>query len=242
MPYRWRDHDGEDLRQRYARVAVADREIFGIEPWRFLLESMAGMEGIRADAETTLAHEGLISAFEQFLGAINDEGSPYAPGRTFPSHPVVFVSHQRSDVAAAERIAEMACAEGLDYWLDIHDPLLRLANKTIRPSDARYPVIIAAIIEMALLNSSHLIAVHTTNSLASKWVPYELGRVRDRNIRSGNAGGWFHPHLLPRQCGDYVHLCRIARGGENEVERWLRLWAKGASPRSWSGGQTAPLP
>ena len=42
--------------------------------------------------------------------------------------PVVFVSHQRSELAEAERMADLACRRGIDYWLDIHDPVLVLAN------------------------------------------------------------------------------------------------------------------
>jgi hypothetical protein len=244
MPFHWRDHDGQELERRYVDASVAGRELSGIEAWTDLLDSIGDIGGLEADAETTPGHERLLTIFEKFLDATDGAGSPHPDGDTPSSYPVVFVSHQRADVPEAERIAELALARRIDYWLDIHDPSLKLAGQTIRPGDARYPVIIAAIIEMALLNSSHLIAVHTTNSLASKWVPYELGRVRDRNIQSANAGGWFHPNLLPRQCGDYVHLCRIARGGEHEINRWLGLWAahSSAPSRSWPGGTTTALP
>lgn len=247
MPFHWRDRDGQQLAERYAGGTIADREILGIKPWSDLLRSIAEIEGLDADLETAAAHERLIPIFEEifekFLDAIDAEWSRIRSAGVSSRQPVVFVSHQRSDDVEAERIAELAWQRGFDYWLDIHDPVLKLATQTIRPNDARYPVIIAAIIEMALLNSSHLIAVHTVNSLASKWVPYELGRVRDRRIQSTNAGGWFHPNLLPRQCGDYVHLCRIARGGEGAVTGWLAGWGHGGSTsQSWPGRRTTQLP
>jgi hypothetical protein len=121
---------------------------------------------------------------------------------------------------------------------------LVLANRTIPPHDLRYPFIIAAIIEIGLLKSTCLIAVHSLNSLASKWVPYELGRVRDRRIQSANVGGWFHPLVRPSQCGDYVHLCSIARGGEPVVNSWLQNWAGGNNACvGWPPGRpTRPLP
>jgi hypothetical protein len=224
MPFDWRVREEQALEQRFAGRITPDHPILGAEAWsRFI----RGLEGQQANRVRPSDEDDLISAFQKFLVAIGPERRRNGLGVLPSTHPVVFVSHQRSDIAEAERIAEIACDERIDYWLDIHDPILKFATQTVTPSDARYPFIIAAIIEMALLNCSHLIAVHTINSLASKWVPYELGRVRNRHIQSANAGGWFHPNLLPRQCGDYVHLCRMAQGGEYDVTRWLRAWSAG---------------
>ncbi len=247
MPFHWFDRDGQPLAERYAGGTIADRGILGIKPWSDLLHSIEGIDGLDPDLETGSDDERLISIFEEFfgrfLGVIDTEWSQNRSASVSSRQPVVFVSHQRADIAEAERIAELAWQRGIDYWLDIHDPVLKLATQTISPNDARYPLIIAAIIEMALLNSSHLIAVHTANSPASKWVPYELGRVRDRRIQSANAGGWFHPNLLPRQCGDYVHACKIARGGEVAVKAWLAGWGPGGSKsQSWPGRSTTQLP
>ena len=242
MPFDWREHDGEPLEGRFERGAERVPGMLGRRAWSVLIEAITPIE-VQADSETNPRHDRLISHFQTFLGAIDAADVRDVSDGTPSSHPVVFVSHQRSDLAEAERIACLACRQGIDYWLDIHDPVLKLANQLIRPSDARYPFIIAAIIEMGLLNASCLIAVHTTNSQASKWVPYELGRVKSRKIKSANAGGWFHPNLLPRQCGDYVHLCRIAPGGgEHAVNGWLGTWASGGVARPWRGNPTAPLP
>jgi hypothetical protein len=223
MPFDWRVREEQALEHRFDGRITEDRPILGAEAWTTFIGLIEQQRAVR---EEPVNEDNLISAFQGFLVAIDSEGSN-SSGDAASTHPLVFVSHQRSDIAEAERIAKLACDESIDYWLDIHDPVLKFATQTIRPSDARYPFIIAAIIEMALLNCSHLIAVHTTNSLASKWVPYELGRVRSRKIQSANAGGWFHPNLLPRQCGDYVHLCRMAQGGENDVSRWLHSWSAG---------------
>ena len=41
------------------------------------------------------------------------------------SQPRVFVSHRMADVPDAERIAWLASRKaGLEYWLDVHDPVL----------------------------------------------------------------------------------------------------------------------
>jgi TIR domain len=242
MPFSWRDHDGKPLEQRF------DEETPGFQAWSAFLAAIPRFEMPDIDRETVELAAGLPSIFWGFVEAI-DQTSPADAAKMRHSRPIVFMSHQRSDAGWAERIAELACEHGLDYWLDIHDPVLMLANQNIPPTDLRYPVIIAAIIEMALLNATYLIAVHSDKSLASKWVPYELGRVRDRRIQSRNVGGWFHPAIRPRDCGDYVHLCGIARGGETTVRSWLRNWSAGRFSRlPWPAksahqpNPTAPLP
>jgi hypothetical protein len=235
MPFRGLDYDGQPLEDRFG-------EALGYQTWRRFIGALQQLDGMETGRETTDFHEYLLSVFSEFLDAIDSEVPETPAGKMRHGHPVVFVSHQRLDADEAERIAYLACNEGIDYWLDIHDPVLVLANRIVPPSDLRYPIIIAAIIEMALLNSTHLIAVHSVHSLSSKWVPYELGRVRDRRIRSSNTGGWFHPAILPNQCGDYVHLCKIATGGEPLVISWLKKWANGRSALPWSGNPTAPLP
>jgi hypothetical protein len=236
MPFDWREHEGHPLEERFAGQPL------GLGPWSRLLEALLRIDGLEIDRDTTERHEYLLSRFSGFLDGIDDEPPLSDTEKMQQGHPTLFVSHRRSDIAEAERIAFLACNQGIDYWLDVHDPLLAIANRKIPPHDLRYPFIIAAIIEMALLNSSHLIAVHSLNSATSKWVPYELGRVRDRHIQSLNAGGWFHPNVHPSQCGDYVHLCRIARGGEQLVTSWLSGWASAPIPLGWPGRPTTPLP
>jgi hypothetical protein len=237
MPFDWREHDGQPLEQRFRESPVQD-------VWSRFLGAVGEVNGLEIDQDTTDDHSNLLTAFEEFLAGI-DGLTPSTPEKKLEKfRQTVFVSHQRADVVEAERIAFLACQQGLDYWLDIHDPFLVLANRKIPPHDLRYPIIIAAIIEIGLLNSTCLVAVHSLNSVASKWVPYELGRVRDRRIQSANVGGWFHPMVRPAQCGDYVHLCRMARGGEPLVDSWLHTWAGGKNVcKGWPPGRpTRPLP
>ena len=50
------------------------------------------------------------------------------------SQPRVFVSYRMADVTYAERIAWQASRKaGLGYWLDVHDPVLRLASAALPP-------------------------------------------------------------------------------------------------------------
>jgi hypothetical protein len=149
--------------------------------------------------------------------------------------PRVFISHRQADADCAERIAWRASQEGLDYWLDVHDPLLRY-------SKAAPPMILAAIIEIALLNCTHVIAAHTPNSAGSKWIPYELGRAKSRAVYSHQAAGWFHSQTSPAAYGEYVQLAEICRS-EKEVVRWLKIHAPvGLVRPAPYHGQGAPPP
>jgi hypothetical protein len=251
MPFHWRDYENESLEDRYSSLRMESGEvILDVEAWRTFVLEVARMEGFPIGEAPPSLQERLIAAFGSLLDKIDpreardDTIDPRKDdtAREPEVNPVVFISHQRSDIAEAEHIAHLAYDQGVDYWLDVHDPTLAVANRTISPRDARYPVLIAAIIEVALLNSTHVIAVHTGNSMSSKWVPYELGRARDRKIRSGNAAGWFHPNVHPVQFGDYVQLCRITRK-EADVDAWLYGWSGGQrTPLTWGRGPTKSLP
>ena len=154
-------------------------------------------------------------------------------------------------VERAKRVAYLATQHNLDYWLDVHDP--QLSQVPQDPSNPRYGILIAAIIEIALLNCTHIVAVHTSNSVKSKWVPYELGRAKARWIVSTQACGWFEPSLQPSTTGqEYVYLAYIAHGGENGLKTWFKFQqGAGALPVgtpcapgnvSWSGPEPDKLP
>src|SRR5882672_2540578 len=86
--------------------------------------------------------------------------------------PRLFISHRQADEPYALAIAHLAQRHGFYFWLDILDPTLAVAGAQTDPRT------IAIIIEMALLNCSHVIAVMTPNTKGSTWVPYEYGRVK----------------------------------------------------------------
>lgn len=153
----------------------------------------------------------------------------------------VFVSHQRSDSAKAERIAWMATEVGFEYWLDIHDPTLGLANTAILPPQVR-AILIAAIIEMALLNCSHVVAVQTLQGQKSRWVPYEFGRAKQRVPVSSASASWFESGVSPDPNGDYLSLAFCA-DTEGELAAWLRAQprARAAKPNTlWKRPLTPP--
>lgn len=154
------------------------------------------------------------SAFSTFVLAVRMLQRP-------AGQPRVFVSHRQLDIAVAEQIAWQATQAGKDYWLDAHDATLIRANKLIPSTDPRYALVIAGIIEMALLSCTHVIAAHTKNSLGSKWIPYELARAKGRQVISHQAAGWFDRSIQdPRSQGEYVVLANILRT-QPDVDHWL---------------------
>jgi len=126
--------------------------------------------------------------------------------------PRVFVSYKSKDRQCAFRLAYLANEEGFNYWVDVLDPTLTAVQN-------KQPYIIAAIIELALLNSSHIIAAMTPNTINSAWVPYEFGRAKDATIMSSQAASWISPQLT-QPIPEYLHLC-IRNGAENEIRKWL---------------------
>jgi hypothetical protein len=104
-----------------------------------------------------------------------------------------------------ERIACLADHRGVNVWPDVHNPTLRWLNANPVGAPVR-SLLIAAIVEIALLNSTHVIALHTASSLASRWVPYVLARAKAPGVTSVQAAGWFEDPKKPLRHGDYVQL------------------------------------
>jgi hypothetical protein len=171
-----------DLEDRYAEDTI------GHSAWREVVA--------RVFAATTMA------ALPEVLGGFYRETASL---RTRPLQPCVFISHQRADTHRGERVACLLDHCGLNGWLDVHDPTLIAANQ-LPQNDPRRSVLIAAIIEIALLNSTHIIALHSANSNASRWVPYEFGRAKSHSIVSWQAAGWFEAGQSPRPAATMCSL------------------------------------
>jgi hypothetical protein len=145
--------------------------------------------------------------------------------------PRVFISHRQIDKAAALRMAWLANQHRFDYWLDVLDPFLFAAGKCINLTPYQHALLIAAIVELALLNCTHVIALITANSKGSSWIPYEYGRVKDSALTDTHAAAWFDSscsRLL--SVPEYFHLGPKLRT-KTEVDAWFdsefKLFASG---------------
>jgi hypothetical protein len=132
--------------------------------------------------------------------------------------PRLFISHRQSDKSTALSIAWLANSHRFDYWLDILDPDIAAASGF--PESYQKAVLMAAIIEMALLNSTHVVAVMTSNVLGTMWMPYEYGRIKDSALVSVIASGWFDSSWQPLNTPEYFHLGQQFRR-KSEIESWL---------------------
>ena len=92
----------------------------------------------------------------------------------------VFISHRQCDLAEARNVANVVKRLGWNYWLDVEDPLLQGLSAHIPARSPSYALAVAAVIEFALLNCSHVISVFTSNTSGSAWVPYEYGRIKPK--------------------------------------------------------------
>lgn len=128
----------------------------------------------------------------------------------------VFISHKRDDEAPARAAAQWAVDAGHDVWLDVLDPWLIRANS--RPDSRAKSLAIAAIIEMGLINSTHVLAVMTDATAKSRWVPYEYGRVRDDSTLSVVAASW---RLTKSKLPTY-HYLGPGLVSDSDVRGWLQ--------------------
>lgn len=168
------------------------------------------------------------------------------PTRVEPPRPRIFVSHKKDDEDLAEDVAQAADAAGFWVWFDALDPGLAavqqlVAQATLPPGSAVFARAIAALVEMGLLNSTHIVVVYTNNTRASRWVPYELGRAKQhfavlaRNACLAIERASVNVHDT-RQLAEFYHLVdQVAT--RRELDTWLA-----AAMNEWCArtGQTLP--
>jgi hypothetical protein len=220
----WRKREGPDLRLRFAE------EVRGFHLWRTLIERLVELPTIELDEETLTLEEGIRSLayeiFDVFISGTNAESRP--------QECCVFVSHRTCDASYAERVAYLATIQDFDYWLDIHDPTLKAFTGQPLPSPVK-EIVIASMVEIALLNCTHIVALHTKDSRDSKWIPYELGRAKSREIYSTQVCGWFNPNDNLTASAEYTHLA-VRANDEGEINNWL------SAQKRWPGLPTCQFP
>jgi hypothetical protein len=155
-----------------------DSNTRGIEAWRSLVDKIENFAG--ADPESS---DGALTSFFQDVHGLG-------PPARQPA--CLFISHKQEDREIAERIAFLTTGYKFDYWLDVHDPTLA----RVPSNDPRYAVLVAAIIEIALLNSNHIIALHTAQSKDSKWIPYEHRDIDDTRVQDFIGSNAFKTYLF----------------------------------------------
>ena len=134
--------------------------------------------------------------------------------------PRVFISHQRADKTRALDIARLAKLEGFDVWLDVLEPALNFPTSPA-PTPQQKSLAVATIVEMGLLNCTHVLAVMTTAAERSRWVPYEYGRVKDSSPYSLSAACWIDSQLATARLPEYLLLGPMTYS-DPEISKWLK--------------------
>jgi hypothetical protein len=171
--------------------------------------------------------------FQILLDALAAARSNERPGGDLPGGITrIFISHKQENRDEALRVAWLANQAGHHFWLDILAPTL---NGT-----ALNPIQTACVIEMGLLNCSHVIALVTPESRPSRWIPYEYGRVKEPTPYGLNSACWLHPTQYSN-VAEYLFLGTQTRT-EEHITRWLGGPGPGNRPVSWADPAPPKLP
>lgn len=153
--------------------------------------------------------------------------------------PRVFISHRQADETEAVDIANRAWKAGFNYWLDVFDPNLQSLNKLLANGNSSLSKVqecfaIASIIEMGLINCSHVLVVYTRNTKGSNWIPYEYGRVKNSPVITVQAASWVERSIninSGKRFPEYMHLGKIIQhrndiNDRNNPYYYLEKWFK----------------
>lgn len=204
--YTWEPYDLGELGDRFPQRP----DIFGTSAW--------------AQGARLLTSAGLTEQFP-WLNMIS-ASRPLIP---LPC-PRVFISHRQSDIPFAKRLAYLADKERFDYWLDVID-LPAEKTKQVKHVEVilgraltkfEVNVLQAAVIEMALINCTHVVGLMTSQTAGSQWVPYEYGRVDRRGHAKDPATAYcVTTSIKVTDLPEYLHLAPIHKI-ESEIRAWLR--------------------
>lgn len=86
----------------------------------------------------------------------------------------VFISHQKKDKDAAKKIADYLLNAGIDVYFDEYDRDLKIEHQSGNPKGVTRSIC------NGINNSSHMLVVVSPNTIASTWVPFEIGYGYDK--------------------------------------------------------------
>ena len=144
-----------------------------------------------------------IGANEISRGYANRESIELASGLRRFRNWDVFVSHKSDDTVKAIQIAERISSNGLSAWVDVADP-----------TGVRDGPELADYIRQILASSRSLLAVTTSATKESWWVPFEIGIAFQQQIFLASYGS---RASLPSFLIRWPNLQNVS-----QVDRWCR--------------------
>ncbi len=174
-----------------------------------------------------------LADFENWLKELEIVRLNERPGGELPRKITrIFISHKQQNRDEALRVAWLASQAGHHFWLDILDPTLNGTSLN--------PIQTACVIEMGLLNCSHVIALITPESRPSRWIPYEYGRVKEPTPYALNSACWLHPTQYS-SVAEYLYLGAQTRT-EAHITGWMAMPGSGNRTAPWADPDPPKLP
>jgi len=114
----------------------------------------------------------------------------------------VFISHQKSDLDDCKKIADYLMKANIDVYLDEYDYDLKEQVQRQNPKG------VVKCIRKGINNSSHMLCVLSSNTIYSKWVPWEIGYGYDKT----DLGAITLKGIANSSLPDYLKTVRLIRG------------------------------
>lgn len=125
----------------------------------------------------------------------------------------IFISYQREDEKYAEEIANYILNKSIDVYFDKNDHDLRLA------SEAKNPNHVTGSIKKGLDKSTHLLALVSSTSYKSYWIPFEIGYSYEKI--GSNQKVLKHKDIGYLSLPDYLRTRTVITGYE-EFDKFLQ--------------------
>lgn len=117
----------------------------------------------------------------------------------------VFISHHKSDLDDCIKIADYLMKANIDVYLDEYDYNLKEHVQRQNPKG------VVTCISKGINNSSHMLCVLSSNTIYSKWVPWEIGFGYDKT----DLGAITLKGIAEASLPDYLKTVRIIRGTQS---------------------------
>ncbi|RYD57627.1 MAG: toll/interleukin-1 receptor domain-containing protein [Sphingobacteriales bacterium] len=137
---------------------------------------------------------------------------PYTISQSIKENkPCIFISHQKRDSPECKKIVEYIIKADLDVYFDEEDEHLADFRRNHNPSG------VINSIRHGIDSSTHMLCVISKNTLASKWVPFEVGYGYDKTRLAVLTLKGITDTELP----DYIKAAPLLLRGTQSVNKYV---------------------
>jgi hypothetical protein len=132
----------------------------------------------------------------------------------------IFLSHQKADREVCKEIANYIISADVDVYFDEYDNDLKDALQTNNPQG------VTEAICKGINNSSHMLCIISPNTLASRWVPFEVGYGFDKT----HLGVLTLKGIPDKDLPDYLKTAKILIRGTKSLNQYLATITNASVP------------